>query len=364
MITEQQVRDLARTSGNPVTSLYLDVDGRRYPRAAAYRERLDRLVRRGSEKARMIDAEARDAARAHLDRIQARVVSGLDRSSTRGMALFAWGDRGLEVFELPRPVQDQVTFAPHPHVRQLEGILAGSNRFLVVLVDRDRARLLRLEAGSLSEPVDLIDDVPPRVDPGIWSGPRIERHSDTMAHRHVERVATAVADELRDRPVDHLVLGGAERASHELDAALPEDIRKLLAAIVAVPLTTGGEGIRRAVLEVEESIERQRDAAVFDQVREAAGTGTGVMGFDGTLRVLWEQRVDTLVVRRDFQSAGAACSACGFMITSGDSCPECGAVVEQVDDLVERAIESALDQGAAVRLGEAAHADEVGALLR
>ena len=103
-ITEDVVRHLAGFKGDgvPVTSCYLDVDGRRYVRPQDYELQLDVMIRQKRDRGpggKSVDAD--------LGRIEQFVKRGLDRATSRAVARPA--ERGLpallvdELVERPRP---------------------------------------------------------------------------------------------------------------------------------------------------------------------------------------------------------------------------------------------------------------------
>ncbi len=350
MVTEEQVRALAKVTGAPVVSLYLDVDGRRTPRVAEFRERLDRLVRRGATKVGDLDASSKNAVTKSLDRIRARVAAGIDRSGARGVACFAWEDADPVVLELPKPVHDQVAIGRHPHLRQLEEFVAHRERWLLVLVDRERARLFHYEPGELTELAGLVDESSPRVDEGFWSGPRLERHSDTLARRHVDRVAETVAAELRSHGrIDRVVVGGASRSARELVDCLAGDVADRVAAVVNLPLEADVARVLGALGDIEETREAARTEKWCEEASSAVGAGSGVAGLADVLDALWRRRVRVLALPAGFQQQGVECGSCGRVAASGDRCEACGEPTSPVEDLGERALELALEQDAAVR---------------
>src|SRR5437870_770619 len=207
------VRKLAEwTPGDvPVTSLYLSVDGRLYPRRQDYELRLDDLLRRARDRAA---AMGREAARS-VDRDAAQMASFVrdrfDRGSTRGLALFSASRAGLwEDVPLPRPVRDSVAVAPHPDLLQLEMVLETYESFCTVLVDSEKARIFLVELGRIEEQSDLLDDVPGRHDQGGWSQARYQRHIDEHRQRHLKRTAEVLFRLHKRRKFDHLILGGPD----------------------------------------------------------------------------------------------------------------------------------------------------------
>ena len=74
------------------------------------------------------------------------------------------------------------------------------------------------------------------------------------------------------------------------------------------------------------------------------------------------------LVSDGYAEAGFECASCGRLAARGPSCPTCGASMTREDDIVERALEEAVQQSATVKVCiENADLDvlgRIGALLR
>jgi hypothetical protein len=147
-LTQDSIRALAgfKASGSPVVSLYLDVDGRRYVRPRDYEMQLDHLLRHAREHFNG------NTPMEDFRRIESHVKAGVDRSHARGLAIFSCADGGLwQVIELPVPVRNQLVVNQAPHVQQLETVVETLERFVVLMVDRQRARVFEFEMGELAD---------------------------------------------------------------------------------------------------------------------------------------------------------------------------------------------------------------------
>jgi peptide chain release factor subunit 1 len=96
-----------------------------------------------------------------------------------------------------------------------------------------------------------------------------------------------------------------------------------------------------------------------------------VLGLNETLEAIIAQRVWILVMEEDFRQPGFECPNCQFMVTTLTAhCPLCDTRLEPQLDIVERAVERALDQKATIEVlrGEARQAlaahGHIGAILR
>ena len=161
VISEAAIRELARIRGDvaPITSCYLDVDGRRLVRHQDVEHELEGVLR-----------EARQLANGHrsvhddLLRIEAFVKGGFDRSATRGLAFFACAAADLwEVIELPKPVRSCLVINHAPAVGQLEAIVQEHEPIGVLLADKQRAQLYVFELGHLVDRSELLDELPARL---------------------------------------------------------------------------------------------------------------------------------------------------------------------------------------------------------
>jgi peptide subunit release factor 1 (eRF1) len=376
VISEDRIRALAGHRGScVVTSCYLDVDGRRHPRHADYETQLEYLVREGREKAAGFGPEAVRSVAADLDRITAWVRGGFDRSHVRGLAFFACSADGFfEVVESPLPTSNDIVINHTPHVRPLEAILQAYERFAVLLVDRQRARLFRFELGELTEHTEVFDAVPRGGDqaghPAQGSrGAHVQRHSEEVAHRHLKHAAEVTFGELQQRPVDHVILGGPHEVVVELEGLLHTWVRDRVVDRLVIPATAGPDEVRQAALAVEEDVTRRSGAALVDRLRDAIGTGgAGVAGLEATLAALVERRVDILLVSDGYATEGWRCRSCRYLGPRGRRCPVCSNSMHLVDDVVEEAVEEALANKCRVQIVRA-NADldvlgRIGALLR
>ena len=367
-LTEDVVRGLAarRAGKDPVTSCYLDVDGRRRPRFADVTRSLDRMVRDAR-------ATANGAGSVHKDlkRIEDHVRAGLDRSGVRGLAMFSCAADSLwQVFELPVPVRDQLVVNHSPAVRQLEVVLDQHERFGMLLADRQRARMFVFELGRLVESAERFDQLP-RGDDDDHSvrRDRLKDHAAAHVAAHLRHAADVAFSVFQDRPFDRLVLGAPEDIAAELTGVLHPYLRSRLEARCNIPVNASDDEIRTAAAEVEATVERRKEAEAVERLRDAAGAGRrGVAGLAGTLAALGQRRVDTLLVSDGYVTPGWRCGSCGVLAAVGPTCPSCASAMVETDDVVEDAIQEALTQACRVEVCED-NADldvlgRIGALLR
>ncbi len=367
-ITPEAIRELAGFKGTeaPVTTCYLDVDGRRNIRRQDYEHQLDSLLRRARAQ-----ADGAKSVRRDLRRIEQYVKHDLDRSRTRGLAIFACSAHDLfEVVPLPVPVRNQVVVNHRPAVGQLESVVQERPRFGVLLTDRQRARMFVFELGELVERSEVVDELPRDYDQrGEKERGDVAHHVEELASQHVRHAARAAFHLHKEQPFDFLSLGGPDELVGQLEAELHPYLKERLCERIGVPVGASLDEVVRAAAEVEIRQERRREAQLVAQLREAAGGGRrGVTGLAGALDALGQRRVETLLVSDGFQEPGKACRPCGLLAVRGSACPACQGSMDPIDDVVEEAVEQALGQSCHVEICvDNADLDvlgRVGALLR
>jgi len=367
-LSEASIRELAAIRGEagPITTCYVDVDGRRLVRHQDVVHELDCVLKQARQR-----AEGQPSVQVDLDRIERFVQEGLDRKGTRGLVIFASSANGLwEVVPLPVPVRTQVVVNTAPAVGQLESVLQAHEPMAVLLADRQRARLFCIELGRIVERTELIDELPRDYDQrGQSERGTPDAHVEAIAHQHLRRAARAAFDLFQVHPFRDLVIGAPESVASELKAQLHPYLAERLGGRIQVPIDAPESAVLDAAQEIEAELERARDAVVVERLREAASAGRrGVAGLGPTLEALAERRVEHLVVSKGFSREGWRCPSTGSLHAVGPKHPVTGTELERVPDVVEDAIEEALAQGIPVTIC-AANADldvlgRIGALLR
>ncbi|HYD09113.1 MAG TPA: hypothetical protein VEA78_03340, partial [Acidimicrobiales bacterium] len=350
VLTESEVRELAgfKTSGAPVTSMYLDVDGSHHPRPADVLVELDRLVKT----VKRDHGDDRSVAR-DLARIEEHVRGGIDRSHVRGLAVFSCSAEDFwRVVELPVAVRSQAVVNHSPAIRQLESVLDEYEAFGVLLADKQRARMFVYELGELVASDDLFEQLPRSEDDDrSHRKDQTADHVAAVAHAHLKHAADVAFQVYKDRGFERLIIGAPDEIANELESVLHPYLKERVVARCPVRVDAPDAEIRAVALDVEADVERRKEAELVEKLRAAVGSGNrGVAGLDDTLRALVERRVDVLLVSSSFTSPGWRCGGCGHIARVGRKCPVCEAEMHEVADVVEEAVEEALAQSCEVEI--------------
>jgi peptide chain release factor subunit 1 len=370
IVTSSDIGRLVRfdSHGARVLSVYLDLQPERQANRA-YRIVFKDLVKAARDR---LDEVARNDLEAEARTVEAWLED--EQPSGLGMAMFSSAAADLrEVYALPVPVPDRLSFEVHPLVLPLLNLNEDLERYVVAVVDKESARLITVFEGTIESVEAFTDDVPGKHDAGGPAQARLQRHHETHVVWHVKRVVQRLSELIRDRPFDRLVLAGPPEATTEVRHRLPRELeRRLVATVPAERFATDAE-ILRMTLDIGREVELETEAGIVAAVIDGwRSNGPAACGMSSTLEALWLRQIRTLVIADGLAAPGTECPVDGRLdVGEPGSCPMCGAVTLPVGDVVDRAAQLTLEQdgnveivheAAAERLRDAC--DGLGAVLR
>jgi peptide subunit release factor 1 (eRF1) len=353
-ITRDQLRRLAdvRPERGRVLSVFLNLDPAEFAtpaaRSTAITSVLTEAVHR-VEDADGLDHDEREALKADVERVRERLqASDIAQNATRAVAIYACAPADLlEVVRLRRPVASAVVLDRAPHVEPLVAD-AGAERWCVVLANRRNARLFVGDGGGLEETDRVEDDVHSQHDQGGWSQSRYQRGVEKEKDDHLVHVADVAFDLYKRRGVDRVLIGAPDELVNELKAKLHPYLRERIAGRLHLDVDNSGlDDVKGAAAKAIEDWSRRCERESLDRLAEGVGRGgRGAAGLAAVLQALNEQRVEILLVAEGFRSPGGRDTGTG-MLHAGDEGPD-GRELERCENIVEPAIEKAIEQSAKV----------------
>lgn len=261
---------------------------------------------------------------------------------------------------------------PTPYVRPLLEAFDDHERYGVVVVDKEHARIFTVFLGEIEEEREALAAAEVRHKDASgtdhWrSQMHFQRQDDMHVRWHLAQVAALLDDVARMHAFDRLVLAGPIEATSELGRLLSRPLADRVVATVRLPVDTPADEILARTVavaaEAERATERTRVAQVLDR---------GARAIEATLEALQEGRLGLLVYAEGFESRGAECPRCRalFAATSDSICGYCGERLLALDDVVGRALARVASSGA---MWEKVHGDAavrltgaggIGAVLR
>jgi peptide chain release factor subunit 1 len=337
-----------------VLSAYIDLDPAEFSTAPARATQITSVCDEAERLAETLEDLDHDEAMALREDIR-RLRDHFDPQTmgaggAKGIAVFACGPAGLfEVVPLPHPIGSRVVIDRTPFVDPLARS-GDAERWCVVLVSARDGRVFHGDKNGLTELGNVHDDTHGQHSEGGWSQRRYEESISNEKRDHLDRVADELLVLLRRRPFDQLLIAGPEPIDKEFQQRLHPYLAERFAGTLDLDVeTANADSVRAAAEPVFEMHRQARISEVLDRLRAGLGTqgGRAVAGLDATLEALTEQRVEVLVLSPGTSAPGYHDPATG-MLTSHPGASPTGDELEKRDDIIETAIEKAIEQSAEV----------------
>jgi peptide chain release factor subunit 1 len=334
-----------------VLSLYLDLEPSQFAVPRARASEVTSLLDQAERRARELHDELGHDERAELERSVERarefLEGDLDADGAHGVALFVSEPAGLfEPLKLPRGVGTRVTIDRAPVIGPLAGI-ERRERWCVALVSRRDARIFRGSPEGLSEREALRDEVHGQHDQGGWSQARYQRHVEKEKDDHLRRTCEVLLRHFEREPFERLVIGGSSEMAADLEGKLHQYLAERLAGRIDVDVETAdADQVLESAAPLLDKLEDERERDALERLGDPS---RGAQGLLDTLEALNERRVETLVFTEDYDEPGTLCPQCGWLGPEGPrQCPADGTELVGTDNVLEPAIELALQQSAEV----------------
>ena len=354
-LTQADLRAIAdaRPERGRVLSVFLNLDPTEFASAPARATAINSVLNEAAQAVEEADGLEHDellSLRGDVERVRGELArDGLFADGTQGVAMFACGLAGLfQVLQLPQPVKTHVVVEHTPY---LEPLVQSSQheRWGILLVNRRSARIFRGTGSGLQETDRIEDDVHSQHMQGGWSQARYQRSIDKEVEDHLKHVAEVLFDLHKHEPFDALLIGAPEETLADVEGVLHPYLRERIKGHVQLDVEhSTRDDVQKVVAEAIDRHQEAREREVMARLDENLGRNTrAASGFDDVLTALNEFRVELLVVTGGLREPGVRDPATGMLAREG-STPASGATGQPVENLVEAAMEKAIEQSAEI----------------
>jgi peptide chain release factor subunit 1 len=368
----KQLAEIESSSGTAVTFYFQP----RIPQNKAHREEMILIKDLVRDARRELERKGNlNAASASLDRIQ-RIAEELQRNGSRSKAVFACNEPDIwQEFDLPADVGET---ALHVNTRfrltPLASAVLAVPPATVVLVDRERARILELNMEELKAIEEIVDDVPRRVKTegfGGYNAGRLERSIGNEEMRHYKHVAERLLERYNRGDLHLLLIGCRPETLADFEPHLHDYVRQRMVGRLDVDPThpEGGNVREEATRKLEQYRKSEEQALIREVLGESQRNGRGSIGLRHVLTSLERGEIQTLLIGKNFAAQAVECTNCGHLDTRMvKSCAVCGQATKEHDDATDALIAHALRRGVELRYvdqdADFERAGNIGALLR
>ena len=348
-------------------SVFLNLDPTEFATPSARSSAVTSVMTAAAQKVESKEGLSHDermALRDDVERVRDVLLSDVAANGTRAVAVYACGPAGLlEIVRLRRPVENKVVLDRSAFVEPL--VLHGTDeQWMVILTNRRAARIFVGPGDALEETDRIVDDVHSEYEKLGWSPSKYQHSAEKEVRDHLTNAAELAFDVFKHRGLDRVIVGGPEDLLGEFKGKLHSYLRERIVGKVAVDVENASlDDVCSAARPLIDAHVRQCERTALDRLAQGVGTGgRGAAGIDEVLDALNQARVETLLIAENFKAPGRVDFQAGLLL------PASADQGEPVEDIVEPAIEKAIEQSATAMVVR--HHDDllplggIGAVLR
>ena len=320
-----------------------------------------------------LSKDKKDSLSRDLEKIKKFYDQNQGSQNSSGIAAFSCSKEGYwEDFTLPDPPKNRIVFDRNPYVRPLSAILGQHYRICVLTFNRKKARWYDVTLGEIALMEEMESDVPGKVREGGWEGyesKRIERHIAALFHEFLKKITAKSFNIFKNNDFDWLFVGCQDEYYQEFNSLRHPYLKERMKAKLKINPSDSQNKILKQVLKLKKKLKEEEQNDMINRfVSELEKGGLAVSGLKNTLRSLNRSEVDTLLVTRYFTMPGKMCLKCQLLYADETKCPVCGQKTRSLIDVMDEAVEAALDKKCRVMHIEAPSNlrkyGNIGALLR
>ncbi len=369
MLTRLELKELASHTLDQANfvSLYLDLDPSRVKRDD-WHLHYKNLVK-------SIPTEARAAVMIDLDRIEQFLGDHPD-GVKRGLAVISCSAHDYWwVYHSALGFPSELVVKNDPYITPLVTLLDQYQRYVVVVVGSEDARLFLLGMGDIVEMTEffrpsVMGDASRDGGWGDMGALRAQRRREHTQRVLFKDVALAMDSLLNREEIKRVLLGGTDSARGRFKEALPEALSHRVVGEFHVEKNVGHKEIVAKLMPVMQAVERRFEKKALEELFHKTSTGQGaVLGLEGVLGALQQGNVRKMFVLEGKPHRGMVCQTCAALTPLSDEpCPYCGGNLKEVAKMLDLALQKATSQGARVDIlhesPELAKEGGIGAVLR
>lgn len=344
------------TKGNYVISLYLEVDGKKYPNNE-YETILKELIKEAKTNFVKYPEYIIKNINKDFEEIWKKIHNEYQRGSDKSIALFCSSNAQLwKMSKLYTNLRSSLVIREYPYLRPLLQVLHLQKKFGIVLLSSNKANFYLSEGDKIEEHESIIDEVPQRVKTTGkttgWKGHsdrKVERHVDDHVLKHFKNVTSMLIEFCGIHKCENIILGGEKRNLEDFISNLPEIWQKKIIDKIHINVEIDVKDLSCRAQESIKKFYSEKEMKLLDKIKqETLSKGLGAIGMESVFEAIRHRQVSTLAVKQNFSLPGKKCNNCKWLNLTMAVCQLCGKKMIEVPDIIEEAINESLLQNSDV----------------
>lgn len=362
MFSESELQELVafEGQGHKVLSLYVSTDPTKHLKAE-YRLVLRQLLD---------EAGCAGAVEADVNAVERYFDYQYDGQG-KGVAVFSCAPRKFwRAYPLHVAIPNLVEVGDTPYAKPLSDLLSEHQRYGVVLIAQEAARMFAMRMGQIEDRLGTIGEEIKKVRRGGTAAQSIALHIQDQAIKNMREAAELTRQFCENGRCERLIVGGTDANVAKFMPLLPKHLRDRVVATVPMDLAASPQEVLEVSRAIMDAAIREHQQRLVEQMIDAAAkAGPGATGLADTLAALQDKRVYILLVQEGFQASAYRCGHCGYLAAQKMSkCVYCGGEMSEIENAVDDITHRALQRGVRVELvadsPDLGRVGSIGAILR
>ncbi len=354
MLSREELREIAKLRGEGAffVSMYVNVNPMTNVKNN-YVIHVKSMIKQTAEK---LDKSVLKKVNIDFEKIESYILAN-KRIFKKGLAILSSQENKFwKEFHLAVPLKNEIIVDNTPYIKPLLDIIDNYQRYAILLVGKESARLFLVHLGEIEEYTEVHSaDVPGKHKKGGWfslSEKSYERHTDYHVALHLKDVLKQLDSFLSGEYVGRIIVGGSEEAITKVKGMLLQTVADKMIGTFQAEMFANSKEILKKVEPILQSFETKKEAeTINDLITKALKNENAVIGIENVLNALQEGRIMKLIVLKDYKQSGLSCKKCeSLTIQDISSCPYCKGDMQKANYIVDLLAQKAVQHGALVEV--------------
>lgn len=213
-------------SNFPILSVYLGADNLQAPSEKFLITQFHSMLHQN------LDKEQREIFKTDIERIEDFLNDYIPTS--RSLIIFSSGEKLWEVVNLEFYLESNISIDMSPNLSPILKSQQKYSKYMVLLVDREKALMFTVEQGEIVEQSKFSGDYVPQNkqatgrDGNAGRSDIMTRHTNELLNRHINNACEAADKFARTKDIDFLIIGGHSEMFAKVAKSLPSNLQNKL----------------------------------------------------------------------------------------------------------------------------------------
>jgi len=354
MITINELKELARidSGSSPLISLYVDM----FP--SLDWKKITKIYIK-NERARMLPILQKTENKVTIKKFEddiEKILTFLNYNlepEVNGVAIFACKSLDLfKIFKLALRVNNLMVVSNRSYIKPLINFLEDYSGYMLVRISADEVKVFLISRREILSEVKFEEpNLYARTSKGGWmalSQGRYERRREKQIDSLFRESITNLSSIVSKHKIDRVILCGSNENLAIYKNLCPHSLLEKIVSEFQFDARATDNAVIEASYKYDEAAERAQEKRKLDKIFDSIGTsGKGITGANETLDLLWNGRLQSLILDSNIALDGTRCinEDCGYFTANEISrCPYCSSETIRTSNILNLAVSKALSQ--------------------